>query len=145
MSWGLKIATLYGSFVIMIMTLVVLSAQQDVPLVTEDYYEKDLQYETQMNRIANSKALEEDVKIIYKTDNQSVTIYFPKEITDLKGDVLCFRPSEEGIDFSLPIDNLTNNTMAFGTSEMLKGRWKIKITWEGDGEIFYKETTLDIL
>ena len=52
--------------------------------------------------------------------------------------------SQEGIDFTLDIDNLEENAMTFGTSEMLNGRWKIKITWENDGEIYYKETTVYI-
>ena len=144
MSWGYKISILYGSFVVMMVTLVVLSSQQDIPLVTEDYYEKDLVYETQMQRIANSKTLEQDVEVKYDSKQQIISVQFPKEMNDLTGEILCFRPSQEGIDFTLDIDNLEENAMTFGTSEMLNGRWKIKITWENDGEIYYKETTVYI-
>ena len=73
MNWGWKIAILYGSFVTMMVTLVVLSSQQDIPLVTENYYEKDLQYETQMQRIGNSKTLEKDVEVKYDLKQQKAT------------------------------------------------------------------------
>ncbi|NJN77278.1 MAG: hypothetical protein HC803_02260 [Saprospiraceae bacterium] len=144
MSWGWKITILYGGFVAMMVTLVVLCTQQDIPLVTEDYYEKDLQYESHIVRVANSKQLAEDVKVVYNQKTQQVTVTFPNEMTDLKGEILCFRPSQEGLDFTLPIENLKENTLIFGTSEMLKGRWKVKIDWEGDGEIYYKETAVFI-
>jgi hypothetical protein len=144
MNWGWKIAILYGGFVTMMITLVVLSSQQDIPLVTEDYYEKDLQYETQMHRIANSKTLKEDVNVKYDAAAQEITVQFPKEIKDIEGEILCFRPSQEGIDFTINIEDLEEKSTAFGTSEMLSGKWKIKITWEGDGEIYYKEAIIFI-
>ncbi|MFK7949855.1 MAG: FixH family protein [Saprospiraceae bacterium] len=144
MNWEWIIAILYGSFVTMMVTLVVLSSQQDIPLVTEDYYEKDLQYETQMQRIANSKELNEDVSVKYDAKTQQIKVQFPKEMSGIEGEILCFRPSQEGIDFTLSLDDLEENATTFGTSEMLNGRWKIKITWEGDGEIYYKESTIYI-
>lgn len=128
----------------MMITLVVLSSQQDIPLVTEDYYEKDLQYETQMHRIANSKTLKEDVNVKYDAAAQEIKVQFPKEIKDIEGEILCFRPSQEGIDFTINIEDLEEKSTAFGTSEMLSGKWKIKITWEGDGEIYYKEAIIFI-
>jgi hypothetical protein len=144
MSWGWKITILYGSFVAMMVTLVIMSARQDIPMVTEDYYEKDLQYETHMVRVANSSNLEQDVTIVYNQKTQQVTVTFPNEMTDFSGEVLCFRPSQEGLDFTLPIENLNKKTLTFGTSEMIKGRWKVKIDWQGDGEIYYKEMAIFI-
>ena len=41
MSWGYKIMFLYLGFVAMILTLVVMSMQQDIHLVSENYYEKE--------------------------------------------------------------------------------------------------------
>jgi|AntRauTorckE5430_2_1112549.scaffolds.fasta_scaffold05494_2 hypothetical protein len=144
MSWGWKITILYGSFVAMMVTLVIMSARQDIPMVTEDYYEKDLQYETHMVRVANSRNLEQDVTVVYNQKTQQVTVAFPNEITDFSGEILCFRPSQEGLDFTLPIENLKEKTLTFRTSEMMPGRWKVKIDWEGDSEIYYKEIAIFI-
>jgi len=144
MSWGWKITILYGSFVAMMVTLVIMSARQDIPMVTEDYYEKDLQYETHMVRVANSRNLEQDVTVVYNQETQQVTVTFPNEITDFSGEILCFRPSQEGLDFTLPIENLKEKTLTFRTSEMIPGRWKVKIDWEGDSEIYYKEIAIFI-
>ena len=93
---------------------------------------------------ADSKTLNEDVSVKYDAQTQQINVQFPKEIGKVEGEILCFRPSQEGIDFTLNIEDLEENALQFGTSEMLNGRWKIKITWEGDGEIYYKESTIYI-
>ena len=97
-----------------------------------------------MERVANSKQLEEDVKVVYNQKTQQITVTFPNEITDLGGEILCFRPSKAGLDFKLSVDDIKDKTITFGTSEMIKGRWKIKIDWNGDGELYYKETAIFI-
>lgn len=144
MSWGWKITLLYGGFVTMMVTLVILSSQQDIPLVRDDYYEHDLKYNEHLIRMANSQKLTKNVGVNYDESNEKITLQFPEEMTSLSGDILVFRPSQEGIDFTLPIEQLTNNTLTFGTSEMLKGKWKLKINWENESKTYYKEVTLDI-
>lgn len=144
MNWGWKITLLYGGFVTMMVTLVILSSQQDIPLVRKDYYEHDLKYNEQLIRMANSQKLPKDLAVNYDEPNQKITLQFPEKMTDLSGDILVFRPSQEGIDFTLPIEKLTDNRLTIGTSEMLKGHWKLKINWENGSKTYYKEVALDI-
>lgn len=144
MNWGWKITLLYGGFVTMMVTLVVLSSQQDIPLVRDDYYEHDLKYNEHLTRMGNSQKLTENVLVDYDEPNEKVRLQFPETMENLSGEVLVFRPSQEGIDFTLPIEQLENNQLTFGTSEMLKGKWKLKINWENQGTTYYKEVTLDI-
>jgi hypothetical protein len=144
MSWGWKITLLYGGFVTMMVTLVVLSSQQDIPLVRKDYYEHDLKYNEHLTRMANSQKLTKNVAVKYDESNEKITLQFPEEMEKLSGNILVFRPSQEGIDFTLPIEKLTNNTLIFGTSEMLKGKWKLKINWENNSTTYYKEVTVHL-
>lgn len=144
MNWGWKITLLYGGFVTMMVTLVVLSSQQDIPLVRNDYYEHDLKYNEHLTRMGNSQKLTKNVAVNYDEPNGKVTLQFPEEMKSLSGEILVFRPSQEGIDFTLPIEKLENNQLTFGTSEMLKGKWKLKINWENESTAYYKEVVLDI-
>lgn len=144
MSWGWKITLLYGGFVMMMVILVVLSSQQDIPLVRKDYYEHDLKYNEHLIRMANSQKLTKNVAVKYDEPNEKITLQFPEAMESLSGEILVFRPSQEGIDFTLPIEKLKNNQLIFGTSEMLKGKWKLKINWKNNSTTYYKEVVLDI-
>ena len=144
MNWGWKITLLYGGFVSMMVTLVILSSQQEIPLVRDDYYEHDLKYNEQLTRMANSQKLTKNVVVNYDEPNEKMTVQFPLEMEKLSGEILVFRPSKEGIDFTLPIEKLTDNALTFGTSKMLKGRWKLKINWQNDGTTYYKEIAINI-
>jgi hypothetical protein len=145
MNWGWKIALLYGSFVVMMLTLVFLCTQQEIPLVTENYYEKDLNYEEHIQREANSRTLTTDIQVKYNAQSQLVTLIFPNNFEQFEGDVLVFRPSAEGEDFTLPIAVNEKKEMVFGASEMRKGFWKLKINWQGDEMIFYKEAAVVVM
>ena len=144
MSWGWKITALYLGFVLMMSTLVYLCTQQDILLVTDNYYEKDLQYDNHILRRQNTAQLEEDVTISYKPVNHQITIQFPKGFETIDGRILFYRPSKVGLDFSLPIEVNEENIVQIHTERLLEGHWRIKINWEGDGQIFYKETIVNI-
>ena len=121
-----------------------MSSQQDIPLVRKDYYEHDLKYNEHLIRMANNHKLTKNVVVNYDKPNGKITLEFPEEMKKLSGEILVFRPSQEGLDFTLPIEKLINNRLIFGTSEMLKGKWKVKISWENNSTTYYKEVALDI-
>lgn len=144
MNWGWGIGLLYSGFVAMMLVMVVLSSRQDVPLVREDYYEHDLKYNDHIERVSKTKEMGAEVTVKQDAATQTVTLQFPTEMTEITGEVLCFRPSQEGLDFTLPLENLKGNQLTFRSDKMLKGRWKLKITWQNGGNLFYKELTISV-
>lgn len=57
LSWGTGIAIFYSVFVIVLVFVVVKSTSIDNALVTDDYYKKDLEYQTQIDKQVNSQGL----------------------------------------------------------------------------------------
>lgn len=144
MNWGWKIAILYGGFVLMMSILVYLCVQQEVLLVTDNYYEKDLEYNKHLVRLKNTHLLEEQVKIAYQPTEQQLRVQFPKDFDAIEGYILLYRPSKTGLDIRLPIQVNADNQLTINTHRLIAGRWRVKINWEGDGQLFYKEEVLTI-
>ena len=142
--WGYKITILYVGFVLMMLTLVFMSVNEGVTLVTDNYYEKDLKYNDHILKLENSKLLDEDVSVKYSAINQTVTVYFPKQFGQLSGQIQFFRPSDDREDFVVDIANSDHNTLEVNSKDMVNGLWKMKIDWQGDGTKFYKEEILII-
>ena len=141
-NWGpglvIGMALFIGFIMFMVITMMTDKAY-DHDLVTEGYYEKDLQYqqeidaETKMNRF--SAAIKGQ-----KTDKGWV-LTFPPEIdaSKIKGKVFLYRPSDERLDFSLPIV-LSNSQLLIPDERLLGGRWNITVDWSYQGESYlYKE------
>ncbi len=60
MGWSKKITFAYVGFVALIVTMVVVSMRQKVDLVSKDYYAKELNYQSDINKMSNAN---------YKTTN----------------------------------------------------------------------------
>ena len=62
-NWGTGIFLFYTFFAVTLFFQVYQSTQYDNHLVVDNYYEKDIQYQVQYEKIANSLGLEEKVAI----------------------------------------------------------------------------------
>lgn len=143
-NWGTGITLFYVSFMFTMIYMVYQSTQTDRNLVIENYYEKDLQYQSHLDKVANTSTLEKDLGIFQNQDERYLRFAFPKEVKDVKGDILFYRPSDSSKDFNAKIEINEHNELRIPTEEMQSGIWKVKVNWEGDNTPFYKEATIQI-
>lgn len=143
-NWGMGITLFYTLFMITMIYMVYQSTQVDRNLVVENYYEKDLQYQSHLDRLNNSARLKKDLDIFQNKEGHYLRFVFPKELTSVKGDILFYRPSDHSKDFNQAIELDEAYELRVPTSALLKGVWKIKVNWEGDEIPFYKEASIEI-
>lgn len=62
-SWGIKIFSLYGIFVLFVLAMVLFTMTKDVGLVTDNYYEKELTHQEHIDKLKRTEALEKGLKI----------------------------------------------------------------------------------
>lgn len=137
-SWGHKIALLYCSFAGMIIFMVYKSMQQSIDLVADNYYEKTMQYEQQIEKMGKASLPENKIKLTH--ENRRLSILFP-ESKDVKGEVKFFKPDNAKLDFAV---NINENKVIYDTSKLQKGKWKLQINWLINNIAVYNEKTLII-
>jgi hypothetical protein len=140
-SWPLGIAIIYITFVLLLVAFVIYSGFQQVDLVTEDYYDKELKYQQQINRINRAQSLSEPVNWTYNNKDNYLLLKFPAEIDPhkVKGDILFFRPSDAKQDKLSALNLSSENTQIIHTRNLASGFWKIKIFWKEDKIEYYNE------
>lgn len=139
-SWGVKIAVLYISFVVLILAMVVFSLTRNSPLVKENYYEEEIKYQQQIDRLKRTKTLSEEIK--YQQIDGGMMIKFPEEIDvkNIKGDILLYRPSDEKKDFKLSLNLDTEREQTINIAKLDKGFWRIKLNWVMYDVEYYDES-----
>lgn len=97
-------------------------------LVTEDYYNKELRYQEEIDAEKNMNDFKEN--IIGEKIADGWVLKFPKEIdaSKIKGTVFLFRPSNKKLDFDFPIE-LSSSNLLIPDERLLDGRWNITIDW----------------
>ena len=68
LNWGTRITVLYLGFVALIVFLVAGSMRQSFDLVSPDYYQKELEYQSVIEAGKNQAAVSSPVKVIPNAD-----------------------------------------------------------------------------
>jgi hypothetical protein len=139
MNWGKGIIFIYAVFIAGIGFMVYTSMTKDTELVTKNYYEKELKYQEQINKINNSNGLNKKIKI--ETMPNRLVIIFPDDIlsNSINGEVSFYRPSDSKKDFSIPVKVSKNSEQEVNTEQLPRGLWKVMVNWNSGGVNFYNE------
>ena len=141
MNWGTGIAIFYGTFMVIMITFVIKSRSVDHSLVMDNYYEEDINYQSHMDKLANSKALKTDLKIS-KDSDKYLKFEFPEMAQEIKGEVWFYKPDDNSKDFKVQVQPDANGLFVVNGSDLAPGRWKLKVEWESAGRGYFKEHEL---
>ncbi|MBO3698195.1 FixH family protein [Roseivirga sp. E12] len=141
MNWGKKIILSFVVFIALIFTLVYVSVNTDFYLVEEDYYEQELAYEDQIQRIKNHDSLIE--KPVFNIDRRAFTadLKFPIQLKKdmVEGKVLFYRSNSAKLDKEFELELNEAGEMIVDISRFAVGAWKVKIKWADGQKEYYKE------
>jgi hypothetical protein len=128
LNWGKGILITIVMFVIIIFIMVGISMTKNVDLVANNYYEKEIKYQEQIDLMKKTNSLKENAKIDF--DGINVNISFPKsaDISSIKGTVNFYRPSDSKKDFNIPINADADGIMKIENDKFPKGLWKVRLS-----------------
>jgi hypothetical protein len=143
-SWGTKIAVLYSSFVLMIGVMVYVFVNQQVDLVSDDYYERELAFQDKINEMNNANALPE--KITHIISSSEIQLQFPSLFKGQKvqGEIYFFRPSDKLKDFKSTINLNDNVQQIIALNSLSKGMYKMQINWTANEKKYFSEEVIVI-
>ena len=141
MDWGKGILLTIIGFVAFIMTLVVISVRQDdIHLVTENYYEKEIKYQEQIEREKSAAALD---RVVLEFEESTKTILLNLPVGS-KGDLQLFRPSDARLDQKLPLEIKSPGKIAIPLENLRSGYWRVQLTWTENGVEYYEEKKINL-
>jgi len=142
--WPIGIASIYIFFVFLLVAFVVFSRFQQVDLVAEDYYDQEIKYQQQINRINRAQSLSEPVNWVYDSNKRTLVVNFPPDFepNQVRGQILFFRPSDAKQDKLITLNLSSSGTQTISTGNLTSGFWKLKIFWHIDKIDYYKEGNL---
>jgi hypothetical protein len=138
-NWGHGIVATFIVFAVGTFIMVYIAVTTKVDLVTDDYYEKELRYQQQIDIMTETNELSERIEVAFLND--SVSIRYPKSAGDgpYRGTVSFFRPSDKSKDVSFDVMPDTSGVQVISIAELSSGLWRIKIAWNVDGREYFHE------
>lgn len=144
MSWGTRIAILYGAFVAMIVFMVFRTMKENVDLVSPDYYQQELKFQDQIDRQNQSATLDKQPTI--EVTEKNVAIIFPAAIAaeNNSGTIKFYRPSDSSKDFTTPLQLDSSGIQTVASDKFIKGVYEVQLTWNAGGKNYYNAFSLYI-
>ncbi|RIV17720.1 nitrogen fixation protein FixH [Fibrisoma montanum] len=140
MNWGKSIVLTFILFAGFIGSLVFLMSRQRVDLVRDDYYQDELNFQRQINRISNTARLSGAASMTYQRALQQVVFTLPASVR--QGNVTFYRPADRRLDFTVPIAANAMSRQTVSTAPLAKGYWRVQLTWSDGEQEYYAEKEL---
>jgi len=138
-NWGTGIFISYALFMFLAILAAVYFMNQEVDLVTDDYYQQEIKYQDQIDKIERTNALPEKPAIDF--DGVGVKVSFPESLfkKNVTGKIHFYRPSNPAKDFDIPLNVNTEGFQLISTKKMETGFWRLKLNWKMEGNEYYSE------
>jgi hypothetical protein len=137
-NWGTGLVigmVLFIGFILVLVYKMTTDHNLEHDLVTDGYYQKEMELQEDIYARQNSVAMEE--QITGQKTTKGYLLEFPESYDpkNIEGTVFLYRTSSKKLDFELPLE-LTDSNFLIPDEFLLEGRWNITIDWEYEGEKF---------
>jgi hypothetical protein len=141
MNWGKAIILVFVLFASFIGTMVYQMACQRVDLVSDNYYQNEIDFQQHIDRVTNAQRefthTNPSTTMTYQADQQQIVFVLPNALQ--KGEIKFYRPSDRQQDFQLTITAKHPVRQIIPTEKLAKGNWRVQFTWSDGQRDYYKE------
>lgn len=136
-NWGTGITVALVLFMGFIVTLVVIISGKSVELVSENYYDLEINYEDRIIATSNGQEFKDSIDITQFNGN--VFIQFPNQFNskNTKGQVHLYRANDVAMDVKMPFDQLKEHQIIIPESDISKGKYQVQISWKNKKNNYY--------
>lgn len=140
MSWGKGIALTMAAFMAMIIFMVYKSTQQEISLVTKDYYETSLAFNDVQQYRSNYLALDQGaaISVLQQEGILSVTLPAFFDGKAVSGKVHLYKPSDSKADRKIELVQ----PFQYDVKTLANGLWKVKVDWTSEGKGYMFEEAI---
>lgn len=127
MNWGKKIAIFIIIFILANIAFVLFSYFNKLELVTDNYYQKELLFQQEIDKANISKEISDSILVM--NIKNGIRLSFPMSVVlkSSEGTISFYKPDNSSKDFRLKLDMDSSYAQTIPLSLLSKGLWRIKI------------------
>ena len=142
--WGKGLTLAILLFITATLSVVGYIISLDYHMVTENHYEKAVNYQDHIDRVEETENMSRPVEIELSRTQQVVRLQFPNTMSfdNLKGTVELYRPSDSSLDKMMDLALDTNGFQEISSHELAKGKWLVNVSWSSEGKKYYTQQSI---
>lgn len=142
--WGKGLTLAIILFIVTTLSVVGYIVSLDYHMVTENHYEKAVNYQEHIDRVEEAGNMTNPVKINLLVEDRILRLQFPNSVSynDVDGTIELYRPSDSSLDQKFELTLNQNGIQDISSSDLAKGKWLVKVRWSSEGKNFYKQESI---
>ena len=144
LNWGWSILLVYISFMTVFLFFFYKSFKEleSNELVTDNYYQKELKYGEVLAKKKNADSMRIPVQVLQNA--QGIQIVFPPYQKNISGNIILYKPDNQKLDQTIPINLDVNNTQSIPKKSLISGRWNVTVDWKQNDVLYFIENKLEV-
>ena len=137
--WPVALVVFFVVLISGIITFVVWSARHRMDLVRTDYYDEEIKFQQQLDRLNRTRPISAQVTIGYDSAHDVITIKLPPAPTPEfpAGRIRLYRPSDAHLDHHLRLAADANGSQRIDARKLRPGLWKVRVQWTVEGREYF--------
>lgn len=136
--WPIAITGFFAVAILFIVTFIAFAMRQREDLVSADYYEREIRYQSQLDSMNRSQALAAQAVVTFEPAQQAIVITLPPAQTQgAKGNIHLYRPSDARLDRNVPLALNAAGIQRLDAKDLRDGLWKVRVKWNVGGKEYF--------
>ena len=142
--WPIAIIAYFFVFITGVVTWVSFALRHDDQLVRPDYYEHEIKYQDQIERVIRTSTT--GAAILYLPAENAIVIQLPPEMPSksLEGTIHLYRPSDARLDQRLALTPAVDGTQRLNVNNLQGGHWKVRVNWKCNSQEYFLEKPITV-
>jgi nitrogen fixation protein FixH len=142
MHWGIGITLVYALFAAGTVGFVTFAMQQQIDLVSADYYPQSLAHDARIAAMARADALGPAFDVVVDPASRDVVVTWPADMRVESGELTLYRASDAGADRHVTLAPDERGRQVVHADTLEPGAWIAQVSWTADGTSFFGERRL---
>lgn len=136
--WPVAIIGFFIVFGVFIGTFIVWAVSQKQDLVAENYYEKEVRFQQQLDRMNRTQPLAGTTRVAFDAALDCIVVTLPaSQVNGASGRIHLYRPSNAKLDHEVPLTINPDGTQRVDAKPLAAGLWKIRVEWSAQGQDYF--------
>jgi len=144
--WPIGIAVFLLVFVACVASLITFAVRQKMDLVRPDYYEEEIRYQVQFDRVTRTRALGKAAQLVADIHRREMRVSIPTTHVGglIRGTIQFYRPSDAGQDRVIPLKPGKDGSQVESMLGLGAGLWRARVRWAAGGLEYSMEESFEV-
>jgi hypothetical protein len=142
--WPFGIIAVFVLLFIGITAVIIIAFTHRETLVSENYYEQEITYQSQIDDTA--RAQKSGAAISSNATGGKLVISLPvaQLAQKLSGTIELYRPSDPTLDQTIRLAPRADGTQSLDSAKLAAGLWRVRVKWNAGGQNYFLEQKFNV-